>query len=71
MFKHFKEIFMRGIKGMSLPEMTNLQRMIVIYTQGFIGRKSRKYYLKSHGSQSLEFERQEVKDALRRLQIQK
>jgi hypothetical protein len=69
MFKHFKEIF--GKKEKTLPTMTNIQRMVVTYTQGFIGRKSRSYYLKSHDCQSLEFISQDVKNALRRLQVQK
>lgn len=69
MFKHIMEIlriFRKEPKP--LPNMNNLQRLITICTSGVSGRKSRKYYLGSHNSLDLKFERQEVKDALARLQ---
>lgn len=69
MFKHLKEIFKKETK--SLPQMNMLQRAIVTYSTGFIGRKSRKYYMKYYDAKGIQFESPRIMEALSRLQIQK
>jgi hypothetical protein len=51
----------------TMPKLNPLQKVIVMCTSGFIGRKSRKHYLKNYSSENLAFERQDVKDAISNL----